>query len=200
MTPSMYILIGAGLLFLIFIFTFIGIYNKLVRLKNRFKNAYSQIDVQLTRRYELIPNLVEVAKKFMAHERETLEAVIEARNQAQKINVNLAQNPTDGAQMEKLIQAEGMLTKSMGSFFALAENYPELKSDATMVNLQEELTSTENKVAFARQGYNDSVTEYNIACEEFPSNIVAGMFNFTHAVLFEVENLNVKKPVKVNFD
>lgn len=200
MSTATIILIGIVGFFIITVLVIIGIYNKLVRLKNVFKNAFSQIDVQLNRRYDLIPNLVETAKKFMSHEKETLTAVIEARNQAHKINVNLGDNPADPAMMEKLVAAESTLNKAMGSFFALAEQYPDLKSDATMTNLMEELTSTENKVAFARQNYNDSVTEYNIAREEFPSNIIAGIFNFQGATLFEVEDVKAKGPVKVKFD
>lgn len=200
MSPTMMVVGGVVLAFVIFIFIVIGIYNKLVRQKNEFQNAFSQIDVQLTRRYELIPNLVETAKKFMKHEQETLTAVIEARNQAHKINVNLGKDAANPQMMEKLVAAEGTLGKAMGSFFALAEKYPDLKSDSTMTNLMEELTSTENKVAFARQHYNDTVTDYNVSREEFPSNIIAGMFNFSRATLFEVEDPKAKGPVKVSFD
>ncbi len=183
----------------ILIFSVIGMYNKLVTLKNRFKNAFSQIDVQLTRRYELIPNLVETAKKFMSHERETLENVIKARNQAIQMKAQVGGDPTDPSSMGKLMQAETMLTKSMGGLFALAENYPQLKSDATMKTLMEELTSTENKVSFARQGYNDAVMEYNTAREVFPTSVIAGMFNFSAAKLFEVQEQKVREAVKVAF-
>lgn len=200
MSPSLIIAGGALLAFVICLFSFIGIYNKLVRNKNEYQNAFSQIDVQLTRRYELIPNLVETAKKFMQHEQETLTAVIEARNQAHKINIDMGKDPANPQMMEKLVAAEGALGNAMGSFFALAERYPDLKSDSTMNNLMEELTSTENKVSFARQHYNDSVTGYNISREQFPSNIIAGMFNFSRATLFEVEDPKAKGPVKVSFD
>jgi LemA protein len=200
MSPTMMVVGGVVLAFVIFIFIVIGIYNKLVRNRNEYQNAFSQIDVQLTRRYELIPNLVETAKKFMKHEQETLTAVIEARNQAHKININMGKDPANPQMMEKLVAAEGTLGKAMGSFFALAEKYPDLKSDSTMNNLMEELTSTENKVAFARQHYNDTVTDYNVSREEFPSNIIAGMFNFSRATLFEVEDPKAKGPVKVSFD
>ncbi len=190
------ILIGVvGFFFLMLI----SIYNGLVRLRNRFKNAYGQIDIQLVRRYDLIPNLVETAKAYMKHEQETLQKVIEARNQAQKIQVNVAQNPADAGTMQLLSQAEGLLTKNMGSFFALAENYPDLKANATMASLMEELTSTENKISFARQAYNDSVMEYNTAREVFPNNVIAGMFNFSPATQFIVEDPKSREAVKVKF-
>ena len=190
------ILIGVVVFFFLML---ISIYNGLVRLRNRFKNAYGQIDIQLVRRYDLIPNLVETAKAYMKHEQETLQKVIEARNQAQKIQVNLAQNPADAGTMQLLSQAEGLLTKNMGSFFALAENYPDLKANATMASLMEELTSTENKISFARQAYNDSVMEYNTAREVFPNNVIAGMFNFYAATQFIVEDPKSREAVKVKF-
>jgi LemA protein len=200
MSPVLMVVIGFIVFVIIFVMVLIGMYNKLVRLKNFFKNAYAQIDVQLNRRYDLIPNLVETAKGYMKHEKETLTAVIDARNQAHKINIDMSKNPGDPKLMEKLMAAEGTLTKSMGSFFALSEKYPDLKADNTMGQLMEELTSTENKVAFARQAYNDAVMDYNIGKEEFPSSVIAGMFNFENASLFEVEDAKVKQAIKVNFD
>lgn len=154
------------------------LYNGLVAARNRFKNAFAQIDVQLKRRYDLIPNLVETAKGYMAHERETLEAVIKARNQAVTAAQAASGNPGNPAAMAALGQAEGALTGVLGKMFALAEAYPDLKANQNMLALQEELTSTENKVSFARQGYNDSVMEYNTRRESFPDTIFAGMFGF----------------------
>ena len=199
----MEVLIIAAILFMVVIGGFVmfgvGIYNKLVKLRNRFKNAYAQIDVQLKRRYDLIPNLVETAKSFMAHERETLEAVIQARNQAQQANKAAAQNPGDPKALGNLMGAEAALTGSMGKLFALSESYPQLKSDKTMTNLMEELTSTENKIAFARQAFNDAVTKYNTGREKFPAVMFAGAMGFTEAMLFEVENPQEREAVKVSF-
>src|ERR1700704_2086354 len=152
-------------------------YNRLVSLRNRFKNAYAQIDVQLKRRYDLIPNLVETAKGYIKHERGTLEAVIAARNAASAANVRAAQSPGDAAAMKDLSGAESALTGSLGRLFALAEAYPDLKANTTMMSLMEELTSTENKVAFARQAYNDAVMSYNTVRESFPTNMIAGPFS-----------------------
>lgn len=177
----------------------ISLYNKLVTLRNRFKNAFAQIDVQLKRRYDLIPNLVETAKGYMKHERETLEAVISARNQAQSANTQAAKNPADPQAMKSLIGAETALGASLGRFFALAEQYPDLKANQNMSQLMEELTSTENKVSFARQAYNDAVMTYNTQREIFPSNIVANMFNFQEAQLFEITNQAEKETPKVSF-
>lgn len=177
----------------------IGVYNRLVTMRNRFKNAYAQIDVQLKRRYDLIPNLVETAKSFMSHERETLEAVIQARNTAQQANQKAAQNPGDAQAVKNLMGAEAALTGSMGKFFALSESYPELKSDKTMTNLMEELTSTENRIAFARQAFNDAVTKYNTGRETFPAVVFAGAMGFQPAMLFEVENPQEREAVKVSF-
>lgn len=177
----------------------IVIYNSLVTLRNRFKNAYSQIDVQLKRRYDLIPNLVETAKGYLKHERETLEAVINARNRASSANDKAAANPGDGGAMKNLIGAEAMLSGALGRLFALAENYPDLKANQTMSQLMEELSSTENKVAFARQAYNDAVMTYNIAREKFPNVILAGMFGFKEAFLFEISAPEEREAVKVSF-
>jgi LemA protein len=176
-----------------------GAFNRLVALRNRFKNAYAQIDVQLKRRYDLIPNLVETAKGYIKHERGTLEAVITARNAASAASARAAASPGDADAMKALAGAEGALTGTLGRLFALAEAYPDLKANTTMMSLMEELTSTENKVAFARQAYNDSVMQYNTARETFPSNIVAGMFNFTAAELFNIERPEEKEAPRVQF-
>lgn len=177
-----------------------AMYNNLVTLRNRFKNAFAQIDVQLKRRYDLIPNLVEVVKKYMQHERETLEAVINARNSAVSANNQAAGNPGDPGAMKNLSAAEGMLTGALGRLFALSESYPDLKANQNMAQLQEELSSTENRVAFARQAFNDAVMSYNIGREKFPANLIAGMFNFTEAQLLEsTESPEEKKAPKVTF-
>jgi len=177
----------------------IVIYNSLVTLRNRFKNAYSQIDVQLKRRYDLIPNLVETAKGYLKHERGTLEAVINARNQASSANNNAAANPGDPGAMNNLISAETALTGALGRLFALAEAYPDLKANQTMSQLMEELSSTENKIAFARQAYNDAVMSYNIGREKFPNVIIAGAFSFREAGLFEISAPEERETVKVSF-
>ncbi|MCP5518157.1 MAG: LemA family protein [Verrucomicrobiales bacterium] len=174
-------------------------YNRLIGLRNRFKNAYAQIDVQLKRRYDLIPNLVETAKGYIKHERETLEAVIQARNDAASANARVAANPGDPSSMGQLAGAEAALTGSLGRLFALAEAYPDLKANQTMASLMEELTSTENKVSFARQAYNDSVMTYNTARESFPSNLIAGMFNFQAAESFVIEDEQERQAPKVSF-
>ena len=177
----------------------IGIYNKLVTLRNRFKNAWAQIDVQLKRRYDLIPNLVETAKGYLKHERGTLEAVVTARNAAASASTRVAADPAHPEAMKQLIAAEGTLTGALGRLFALSEAYPDLKANQTMAQLMEELTSTENKVAFARQAYNDSVMAYNTQREVFPSNTIAGMFNFGPATLFEIEKPEQRDAPKVSF-
>ena len=178
----------------------IMIYNGLVTLRNRFKNAFAQIDVQLKRRYDLIPNLVETAKGYIKHERETLEAVIKARNQAVAAAQAAGANPGNPAAMQQLGQAEGALTGVLGRMFALAESYPDLKANQNMLALQEELTSTENKVAFARQGFNDSVMEYNTKRESFPDSIFAGMFGFSAAELLQAtESAEERKAPQVKF-
>ncbi|NLB56391.1 MAG: LemA family protein [Lentisphaerae bacterium] len=193
-----------GLLILVVLLVVLGlfwisVYNSLVTLRNRFKNAFAQIDVQLKRRYDLIPNLVETAKAYMSHERETLEAVIAARNQAAAAQQSAAADPGDAAAMTGLLGAEARLTGRMGRFFGLMENYPDLKASQNMAQLSEELASTENKVAFARQAYNDAVMTYNTAREKFPNVIVANASNFTAAVLFEVTVAEERDAVKVKF-
>ncbi len=193
--------IGVGLLVAVALVLFfvVGIYNKLVTLRNRYQNAWSQIDVQLKRRYDLIPNLVETAKGYMAHERETLEAVINARNGAAGAVSAAAANPGNAEAMQGLIGAESVLTASLGKLFALSEAYPDLKADQNMARLMEELTSTENRIAFARQAFNDGATAYNIATEVFPNNLLAGMFRFVRATLWEVESPAEKEAPKVSF-
>jgi len=177
----------------------VGAYNGLVALRNRFKNAFAQIDVQLKRRYDLIPNLVETAKGYIKHERGTLEAVVTARNAASAANVRAAQNPGDAAAMKDLSGAESALTSTLGRLFAVAEAYPDLKANSTMMALMEELTSTENKIAFARQAYNDAVMGYNTKRETFPTNLIAGPFNFGPAELFVIEKPEEKQAPKVAF-
>jgi len=173
------------------------IYNQLVKLRNRFKNAFSQIDVQLHRRYDLIPNLVEASKAYLKHERETLQHVIEARNHAFSAMKQVKKHPEDGRSMAKLSGAEAMLGQAMLNFNALTEAYPELKADQTIVQLTEELTSTENRVAFARQAYNDEVMFYNTQREVFPNVLFSAMFGFREAVLFEIEDLRIKEAIRV---
>jgi LemA protein len=177
----------------------IRIYNRLVGFRNRFKNSYAQIDVQLKRRYDLIPNLVESAKGYIKHERETLEAVMAARGAAVSANARAASNPGNPAAMKELAGAEAMLTGTLGRLLAVAEAYPDLKANQTIANLMEELTSTENKVAFSRQAYNDSVMTYNVSRETFPSNLVAGAFRFDPAELFVIENPKEKEAPNVSF-
>jgi len=195
----MMLLIVPVVLLLLVAFWAIGGYNKLVALRNRFKNAYAQIDVQLKRRYDLIPNLVETAKGYLKHERETLEAVITARNAASAASNRAASNPGEAGAMKELVGAEAALTGTLGRLFALSEAYPELKANTNMMALQEELTSTENKVAFARQAFNDAVMAYNTRREMFPSSVIAGMFNFAAAELFVVDNPAQKEAPKVQF-
>ena len=178
----------------------ISIYNGLVALRNRYKNAFSQIDVQLKRRYDLIPNLVEVAKGYLKHERETLEAVIKARNQAVAAAQGAAANPGNPAAMASLGQAEGALSGVLGRLFALAEAYPDLKANQNMMQLTEELTGTENKISFARQAFNDAVMSYNTASQQFPTNVIASAFSFASAeVLESTESDEERRPVKVQF-
>lgn len=178
----------------------VGAYNGLVASRNQFKNAFSQIDVQLKRRYDLIPNLVETAKAYMAHERETLEAVIAARNQAVNANNKAAGNPADATAFRQMVAADGVLNASLGRLFALSEAYPDLKANENMMQLNEELSSTENRIAFARQGYNDNVMSYNIAIEQFPNSVIANMFGFKAATLLEsTESPEERKAIKVAF-
>jgi len=177
----------------------VGIYNGLVTARNAYKNAFAQIDVQLTRRHDLIPNLVETAKGYMKHERETLEAVIQARNGAVAAQQAAAGNPGDAAAMQQLAGAENMLTQTLGRLFALSEAYPDLKANQNMMQLSEELTTTENKVAFARQAFNDMVMAYNNRREVFPSSLIAGMFNFQPANLLEIEDPAKREVPKVDF-
>ncbi len=197
--PTTYLLIG-GVVILVLIALFaITVYNRLVALKNRYQNAFAQIDVQLKRRYDLIPNLVETAKGYMKHERETLEAVINARNQAVTAGKQAAAKPGDPAAMQALSGAEMALTGSLGRLFALAESYPDLKANQNMLALQEELTSTENKIAFARQSFNDAVMSYNTRRESFPDSVIAGFGDFPAAQLFELEEPTQREAPKVSF-
>ena len=194
------ILLGVLLLLAIVLGLWVaGIYNGLVTLRNRFKNAFAQIDVQLKRRYDLIPNLVEVAKGYLKHERETLEAVIAARNTAYAASKVAAANPADAGAMKGLLGAEAGLAGAMSRLMVVAEQYPDLKANQNMMQLTEEMTSTENKISFARQAYNDSVMTYNTPRESFPPNILAGMFNFTEAQLFQIENTAERAAPQVKF-
>lgn len=177
----------------------IAIYNRLVAGRNRYKNAFAQIDVQLTRRHDLIPNLVEVARKYMSHERETLEAVIQARNSAVNQLRTTASDPANPTAVKQLGEAERGLSGALGRLFALSENYPDLKASQTMMQLSESLTTTENKVAFARQAFNDAVMSYNILRESFPNNLIAGMFSFNPAELLSIEDPIKREAVKVDF-
>lgn len=187
---------------LLVVFWAVGAYNRLVSLQNQYKNSFAQIDVQLKRRYDLIPNLVETAKAYMKHEREALEAVIAARNQAVTANAKAAGDPSDAQAMHQLAAAEGALTSSLGKLFALSEAYPDLKANQNMMQLSEELASTENRVAFARQAFNDSVMAYNNKRETFPSSVVAGMTGFAEASLLEIpaeQQAQVRMAPKVEF-
>jgi len=177
----------------------VSIYNRLIQLKNRFKNAFAQIDVQLKRRYDLIPNLVETAKGYIKHERETLEAVIKARNQASRAMEKASSDPGNTEAIQGLIGAENVLTGTLGRLFALAEAYPDLKANQNMMQLSEELTATENKVSFARQAFNDAVMAFNTAREVFPNSIVANAFGFKEAQLFEITVEAEKEAPKVSF-
>ncbi|MGI5869927.1 MAG: LemA family protein [Kiritimatiellia bacterium] len=183
----------------VIVFAAIGIYNSLVMLRNRFKNAFAQIDVQLKRRYDLIPNLVEAVKGYMSHERETLEAVVKARNIAMGAASAASANPADSEAISTLVGAESALKGAMARLMVVVERYPELKANQNMMALQEELTSTENKVSFARQAYNDAVMTYNTKRETFPSNIFAGIFGFTEAKLFEILDATERDAPKVKF-
>jgi LemA protein len=191
-------LIVLGVLVALVMFA-VGLYNGLVVARNQYKNAFAQIDVQLTRRHDLIPNLVETAKGYMTHERETLQAVIEARNSAVTGLKAAAADPDNASNMQQLAGAENQLTQTLGRLFALSEAYPDLKANQNMMQLSEELTSTENKVAFARQAYNDAVMAYNNKRETVPTNFVAGMFNFGPATLLEIEDEQMRQAPKVSF-
>lgn len=186
-------------LIVLFILYFIGAYNGLIAAKNRYKNAFSQIDVQLKRRYDLIPNLVEAAKGYMKHEKETLDAVIKARNSAYTAGQQAAAQPGDATAMQGLAAAEQQLQGTLGRLFALSEAYPDLKANQNILGLQEELSSTENKVSFARQAYNDAVMQYNTMRETFPTVIIAGMAGFQPAQSFEITAPTEREAPKVSF-
>ena len=212
MTLNIGVIILAGLVGLAVIIGLwvMGVYNGLIRKRNAKDNNYSQIGIQLTRKYDLIPNLVKLVKGYMKHERETLEEVIQARNMAANANAAVSANPSDPEAMKQMVAAEGTLGGVMGRLFALSEAYPDLKANQNMMQLTEELTSTENKVTFARQAFNDSVMGYNNALQVFPANMVAGMFGFVEAIFFEVEGLgdvgkavvtdDQKKDLDISFD
>ncbi len=182
---AVYVSLGIIVLLALFV---IALYNGLVSGRNEVKNSWSQVDVQLKRRYDLIPNLVETAKGYLKHERETLEAVTRARQMA-----------IDAKSVEEHARAENMLTSTLRSLFAVAESYPDLKANTTMLQLQEELTTTENRIGFARQSYNDSVLRFNNKVEQFPSNLIAGMFGFDKSEFFELDDVAAREPVKVDF-
>ncbi|MFV1964955.1 MAG: LemA family protein [Pirellulaceae bacterium] len=193
------VLVGFFLFVVVIALVCIGIYNSLVAMRNRYKNSFAQIDVQLKRRYDLIPNLVETAKGYMKHERETLEAVIQARNAAAQAGEQAAAQPGDPKAMRGLMSAESQLGGAVGRLFALAESYPDLKANQNMMSLQEELSSTENKVAFARQAYNDAVMRYNTGRERFPAVLLAGTLGFTEAEMFEIEEEKERDAPQVKF-
>jgi LemA protein len=196
---ALIILVGLLLVIVVLALSAVGIYNSLVSLRNRFKNAYAQIDVQLKRRYDLIPNLVETAKGYLKHEHSTLEDVIKARNIAYAASQTAAANPADSNAMKGLVSAEGGLAGALSRLMVVSEQYPDLKANQNMMQLTEELTSTENKIAFARQAYNDSVMQYNTSRETFPNVVFAGMFGFLPAELFHVEDPSEKNAPKVSF-
>lgn len=192
---------GTVLLIVFFgvIFYGVSLYNRLVAARNGYKNAFAQIDVQLTRRHDLIPNLIETAKGYMAHEKETLEAVIQARNSAVSGLGDVKTDPSNPEALQKLGEAERGLSGALGRLFALSESYPDLKANENMMQLSEELTTTENKLSFARQAFNDGVMMYNNLIEQFPSNLIAGWFNFTQAAPLELEDASMKQVPKVQF-
>ncbi|PHR65413.1 LemA family protein [Alcanivorax sp.] len=192
-------LIFFGIIIAVIIYI-IAVYNRLIALKNRFKNGFAQIDVQLQRRHDLIPNLVETAKGYMSHEKETLTQVIEARNQAVSAKQAAAAHPDDASAVTQLGKAESLLSGSLANFFALSENYPDLKANDTMAQLMEELSSTENRIGFARQAFNDAVMNYNTYREQFPQNFIGGLFgSFSEAKLLQIENEQARKAVNVSF-
>ncbi|MGO2136666.1 LemA family protein [Marinobacter sp.] len=180
-------------------FYLIFIYNRLVSLRNQFKNGFAQIDVQLQRRHDLIPNLVEAAKAYLEHEKSTLTQVMEARNNAVSAQKDAAKDPGDGTKIQRLGGAENLLTKALANFYAVAENYPDLKANETIQQLMEELSSTENRVSFARQAYNDGVMSYNTFREQFPNNVIAGMFSFKETSQLELESPEARQAPKVAF-
>lgn len=192
-------LIGFLAMGLLIAFYVIGVYNKLVRIRNEVKNAFSQIDVQLKRRYDLIPNLVETAKASMKHERETLEAVIQARNQAMS-TMNAVKGQMNAENLQNLFKAEGQVSSALRQFSVVLEAYPDLKANASLNQVMEEITSTENKVSFSRQAFNDSVMSYNNQREVFPSSMIAGPFGFAPMASFEVQNPTEREPVKVSYN
>lgn len=192
------LLLFTGVLVLVLLY-FVGVFNGLVTLRNRFKNAFAQIDVQLQRRYELIPNLVETAKAYLAHEKDTLTNVIAARNSAVTAAKSAAAAPDNVGMIERLGQAEGVLGASLGRLLAVSESYPDLKANETMQQLMEELSSTENRVGFSRQAFNDAVMEYNIQREKFPNFFIAGAFGFQQAAQLEIPNAQARQPVQVKF-
>ena len=182
------------------VFWAVGAYNRLVSLRNKFRNAFAQIDVQLKRRYDLIPNLVETAKAYMKHERETLENVIKARNTAVSANAAASADPGSVSAIQGLVAAEGALSGALSRLFALAEAYPDLKANQNMMQLTEELTGTENKISFARQSFNDAVMSYNTASQQFPTNVIASAFSFAPAELLKsTESDDERRAVKVQF-
>ncbi|MFP3977916.1 LemA family protein [Marinobacter sp. KMM 10035] len=187
------IVIAVAAIYLVFI------YNRLVSLRNQFKNAFAQIDVQLQRRHDLIPNLVKAAKAYLVHEKSTLTQVMEARNNAVSAQKDAAKDPGDGTKIQRLGSAENLLTKALANFYAVAENYPDLKANETIQQLMEELSSTENRVSFARQAYNDGVMNYNIFREQFPNNVIAGMFAFKETSQLELESPEARQVPKVAF-
>lgn len=191
-----WIVLGVALVVVIY---GVAIYNRLVELRNRVKNGFAQIDVQLQRRYDLIPNLVETAKGYMAHERETLEGVIAARNAAQAAERRVGGDPTAAGALRELAGAEAALGGMLTRFFALAEAYPDLKANQNMMQLQEEIAGTENRVAFARQAYNDAVMAYNVKREQFPDSFVANTFNFAAAETWQLDNAEARAAPKISF-
>lgn len=199
MSPILIAAIVLGVVGLILVLIIAGMYNGLVTLRNRFKNAFAQIDVQLKRRYDLIPNLVEVAKGYLSHERETLESVTQARNTAANCAATVSADPSNAAAMQELMGAEAALGGALSRLMVSVEAYPDLKGSANMMDLQDQLASTEDKIAFSRQAFNDAVTAYNTKREMFPTNIIAGIFNFAAAALFEITNPEERENVKVSF-
>lgn len=191
-------LIGIAVIAVV-VFGIVAIYNRLVSYRNQFRNSFSQIDVQLQRRHDLIPNLVEAAKAYMSHERNTLAEVMEARNGAVSAQKDAAADPADGGRIQKLGNAENLLSGALANFYAVSENYPELKANETVQQLMEELSSTENRVAFARQAFNDTVMNYNTYREQFPNNILAGMFSFKPADQLQLESPEARTAPKVTF-